>query len=285
MVVEPGVGLTVLGSAPIVLKILGPTADYVGDGLQSWARQRTENVRRIFIRAEHRLGEEGLERPGAVAPRVLKQVLEDGSYCDDELGQEYFGGILASSKSSMPRDDRGATLAALAGRLSQYQLRCHYVMYAHAQRLLVGSDLNLGMDAERAAHGTIFMPWSVWNAGMALDEDEQERTVDIVEHCLAGLVRESLIDSDGIGWGDEEVLGEFRPECIFPAPGGLVFVISLLGIELFTQAHGIPGTPKFSFLDPRVHFGIDLDVTIDEGAVKIADISSPDWRPGWEGGG
>jgi hypothetical protein len=285
MVVEPGVGLTVLGSAPIVLKILGPTADYIGDGLQNWAERRSENVRQIFGRAERRLGEEGLNRPGEVAPQVLKQILEDGSYCDDELGQEYFGGILASSKSSMPRDDRGATLAALAGRLSRYQLRCHYLMYAHARRLLVGSDLNLGMDAERDAHGTIFMPWPAWEAGMALDGDEQERMADIVEHCIAGLVRENLIDGNGIGWGDEEMLSEFRPERAFPAPGGLVFVISLLGFELFTQAHGLSGTPKFAFLDPSLDFGVDLDVSIGEGAIKVADIPGPDWRPGWEGRG
>lgn len=270
--VEPGVGLAVLGSAPMVLKILGPTADYVGNGLQGWAERRTENVRQIFSRAEAKLGAEGLNKPGAVPPRVLKQVLEDGSYCDDELGREYFGGILASSKSSVPRDDRGATLAALAGRLSQYQLRCHYVMYAHARRLLLGADLNLGIDDDRHYYGKIFISWPAWTIGMDLDEDEQDRLMDIVEHSLAGLAREDLIDSEGMSWGEAELLEGFMPDRTFPEPGGIVFIISLLGMELFTQAHGVPGTPKFALLDPELNFTVEANVEIGEGSIKVTDL-------------
>lgn len=111
-------GLIALGtSAPLALKILGPTADYLGDGLQSWTERRVQNVRRIFEIAGRRLGDENLSRDGTVSPRILKAVLDEGSYWDDELGAEYFGGILASSRNEIGRDDRGATLAALVGRL------------------------------------------------------------------------------------------------------------------------------------------------------------------------
>ena len=48
--VEPGTGLTALAASPIVLRLLGPTADYIGDSLRNLAEKRAENVRRIFNR-------------------------------------------------------------------------------------------------------------------------------------------------------------------------------------------------------------------------------------------
>jgi hypothetical protein len=50
--VDVGTGLALLGSVKLLEKMLGPTAEYIGDGLQTWAKKRTENVRRIFSFAE-----------------------------------------------------------------------------------------------------------------------------------------------------------------------------------------------------------------------------------------
>lgn len=63
-----------IGSAKLVEKILGPTADYVGGGIQNWTRKRVENVAKIFGHAERKLGTR-LESEGAVPPRVLKEIL------------------------------------------------------------------------------------------------------------------------------------------------------------------------------------------------------------------
>lgn len=45
---KPGTGLTILGtavgSAKLVEKLLGPTADYLGEGLRQWTEKRVENV-------------------------------------------------------------------------------------------------------------------------------------------------------------------------------------------------------------------------------------------------
>lgn len=87
-------------------KLLGPTADYLGGELQAYTQRRMENVGRIFSRAESKLGDK-LERPGQVPPKVLKTIINDGSYADDELAVEYFGGVLASSRTEIGRDDRG----------------------------------------------------------------------------------------------------------------------------------------------------------------------------------
>ncbi len=111
MSIEIGAGLGILGgsiaSKELILKILGPTADYIGDGLRSWTEKRVENVKNIFDIAGEKLGNK-IEEPGSVAPKVLRLVLNEGSFCDDELTKEYFGGVLASSRTPLARDDRGS---------------------------------------------------------------------------------------------------------------------------------------------------------------------------------
>src|SRR4051794_30772500 len=118
-----GTGLELLGPSLLVPKLLGPTADYVGEGVRTWTERRVENVQRVFEKAGRKISPEELERPGRVPPRVLKGVLEEGSFWDDELAAEYLGGVLASSRTEASRDDRAASLISLVGRLSTYALR------------------------------------------------------------------------------------------------------------------------------------------------------------------
>jgi hypothetical protein len=93
---DPGTGLTILGtalgSAKLVEKLLGPTAEYIGGGIKNWTEHRLSNVSRVFRNATDRLGER-LNEPGAVPPKVLKGILDAGSFCDDELTAQYLGGV------------------------------------------------------------------------------------------------------------------------------------------------------------------------------------------------
>ena len=129
---EPGTGLaflgSALGSAKLIEKLLGPTAEYLGEGIQSWTKQRCKNVENIFTNAQDKLGNR-IEEPGTVPPRVLKEILSEGSFCDDPLTTEYFGGLLASSRSQISRDDRGAYWSSLVTRLSSYHIRNHFLIY------------------------------------------------------------------------------------------------------------------------------------------------------------
>src|SRR6266404_2227164 len=133
MAMDANTGLTILGTAigskTVVEKLLGPTAEYIGVGLKNWTEKRVNNLARIFENAQKRLGG-NLNDPGSVPPRVLKEILAEGSFCDDELSAEYFGGVLASSRSEIPRDDRGAAFARLVSRLTSYQIRTHFLLYA-----------------------------------------------------------------------------------------------------------------------------------------------------------
>ena len=60
-IMDPATGLTILGtavgSAKLLEKFLGPTAEYLGDGLKSWTEKRVNNTKRIFHRATALIGD------------------------------------------------------------------------------------------------------------------------------------------------------------------------------------------------------------------------------------
>ncbi len=260
--------MAVLGSAPVVLKIVGPTADYVGGGIKNLVERQVENVERVFEKAAGRLGEEGLERPGGVPPKVLKEVIEGASFCEDELGAEYFGGILAASKLENQRDDRGATLAALVGRLSTYQIRSHYLMYAYAQRAVQGSGYQFGHWRARRDHGQFFIPYETWVEGMDLSEAEREvrARADLARHCCAGLAREDLI-AGRFSWGTGDSVSRYFKHRV--ETSGIGYELSVLGIELFIAAHGIQEPSLTAFVSPEHEFRADVAIPPGDDVVSF----------------
>ena len=99
---------------------MGPTLDYFGKEIESFAKKRAENIGRIFQKAIKKLGSK-IDEPGQVHPKMLKVLILDGSFCDDDLTAEYYGGILASSRIGISRDDRGASFLEQVSHLSFYQ--------------------------------------------------------------------------------------------------------------------------------------------------------------------
>jgi hypothetical protein len=243
----------VAGSA-LGLSVLKPSAELIGEKLR-------ENLDGVIQKAAKRLGPNGLERPGAVPLKVLKAVRDAGMVCETELEAEYLGGVLASSRTEIARDDRAASLIALIGRLSTYQLRTHYVMYALAQRTLAGETVNLGISSERELAGAFFLPHDDWVAAMSLSATEDQAWDGISLHVINGLLREGLME-DRFAYGDPERLRQFVPMKAFSTQG-FVFTIAPLGIELFTAAHG------FSEQVATDAFLVDSDAYRTDGAVEL----------------
>ena len=71
---------------------------------------------------------------------VVWQPLNEGSFTEDEVAACYLGGVLASSKTKEPRDDRGVYFNAQISRLSVFQIRLHYVVYAAFHALYQGVE-------------------------------------------------------------------------------------------------------------------------------------------------
>lgn len=87
-------GLAIYGAKELLIKILGPTADYLGTGIQEFAQARISNLNKILEKAAKHLGDK-INQTGSVPPRVFKEIIENGSLNNDELSAEYYGGILA----------------------------------------------------------------------------------------------------------------------------------------------------------------------------------------------
>ena len=266
MPMDPGTGLTILGTAiggaKLVEKMLGPTADYIGAGIRNWTERRVNNVAKIFKIAKEKL-DDRMEEPGAIPPRVLKEVLDEGSFCDDPLTAEYFGGVLASSRSQVSRDDRGAYWAALVGRLSAYQIRSHYLVYRGIYDRFRGQDFKFNVeDREKLS---VLLPYFSYFHSMEFTEDERNQFVALLHHSFFGLSKESLVEN--FVYGDPEGLKKGLGEIYNPPEKGGIWVKpSAQGVELFLWAHG-QGKLMPSGL-------LHLDLAVPDGILPCAVVLS-----------
>ena len=181
-------------------KLLGPTADYLGGELQEFTKKRIENVGKIFSTAEEKLGDD-INNPGQVPPKVLKTIVNEGSYCEDSLAVDYFGGILASSRTELGRDDRGARIARILDGMSTYQIHSHYIIYSLIRKLF--SDSGYFFNLEDRHKMLLFIPMNVYISSMKFDEKELEQFSSILNHTLFGLDNDDLIETFQYGSEDD----------------------------------------------------------------------------------
>lgn len=268
-----GTGLALFGTAKIVERILGPTAEYLGGSVEAWSRKRIENMRRIFGHAERKLGT-GIEQPGQVSPRVLRILLDDGSFTDDALAAEYFGGVLASSRTGVPRDDRGAAQAGLLGRLSAYQIRTHYLVYSSLVSLFQGTKRQPQV---RTGNLVQYIPYSEYVSAMAYDDHEGAKKGALMTHAFYGLAAHDLIGE----WyaGDREHLSKVvQGSCAiheFPfGEEGIVVEPSVFGLQLFCWAHGKGDMLPDDVFNPGVAFPDMAGITQLSSAHRLSHIQS-----------
>jgi len=212
-------------------KILGPTADYLGDQLKNWTQKQHENLRNIFKNAEVKLGDR-LNAEGAVPPKVLKTIMNDGSFNDDAIAIEYFGGVLASSKAELGRDDRGARMAKLIDSLSSYQLRAHYILYSTIRKLFSGRNYHFNMNDR--VKMTIFIPYDKFFSAMDFSDGEMQIVSPLIQHIFFGLGNEALIENDFVYGSKNNILKWYKDAVC----DGIICAPSTLGAELYLWAFG-----------------------------------------------
>jgi hypothetical protein len=247
-VVDPVIGTVVAKAAKkagdeviksgLLLKVLGPAADELGEALQRFTAYRTRNVGRIIESADRKSGESTSDFQ--VHPRVAHRILDDGSYCDDELMAEYLGGMLAGSRTPGGRDDRAVAWSELITSLSAVQIKAHYLLYKAWATVLHGrSDLNLGLDSDRdrAMLDVLLAEFvEVITRGLDLEIDVT------LSHVIPGLVRVGLL-SDKYVMGNRAGVAENSEfaQVVRVTP-------SIAGIELFGWAMGDSSLTPQTFL-------------------------------------
>jgi hypothetical protein len=82
--------------------------------------------------------------------RVARDVIWNGAVTDDEVCAEYFGGLLAASRSVDGKDDSGLIYVDCIKALSSKQLHLHFIIYKSISQLIAkgGKKVNPGLQAE-----------------------------------------------------------------------------------------------------------------------------------------
>ncbi len=243
-------------------KLLGPTADYLGGGLRDFTQKRVETIGRILKNASSKVGSK-IDTPGQVPPKVLKAVLDEGSFSNDALAVEYFGGILASSRSESGRDDRGARIAKMLDALSTYQLRTHYLIYGTVRKLYSGHNLRVDMEGRRKMR--LLLPFSGYIPMMEFSEQESKQMSSIFSHVFFGLHADNLLENDW-QYGPKEKLMAWYPDA---KEAGIVCQPSSLGIELFLWAFGHSDKPLEYVFDPGFSGEIEGQSCLVAGAHHV----------------
>lgn len=259
-------GLVAWQGAKIILpKLLGPTADYLGGGLKEVTKRGAENLQRVIGNAYRRLGDR-INSPGQVPPRVAKLILQEAYLCEDPLAAEYFGGILASSRTKDGKGDRGLHLAGIVSRLSSYQIRAHYVLYQcfkhvyNGKRIPIDDFLRGGQTYSGHSIGVewaVSIPLTAYTDAMGCRRDEG--LTPYLNHALTGLRKEALID-EFVQWGKGE---DSQVESDTDSKSSIVNAApTSLGTELMLWAHGLT-QPNHQFFFRSNEFPLLADVNLD----------------------
>jgi hypothetical protein len=257
--IDPGTGLTILGTAvggaKVVEKILGPTAEYIGQQIREWTEKKVKNTANIFKNAERKLGDK-INLEGNVSPKVLKGILEDGAWCEEDLQVEYFGGVLASSRSGISRDDRGAYYTDLISRLSTYQLRTHYLFYHSIKSHFSGQDINVN-DGNTWRDLELFFPYETYFYAMDFSKEEYENWGNLLSHSLWGLNKEDLISE--FSFGNQDFI---KKKFSLADIDGVLMSPTKIGVELFMWAYGLGQNNPNDFFKESVTFKNELALKI-----------------------
>ena len=149
-------------------KVLGPVSDKIGEDIQSLYVIGRDKI----INAAYRKIEDPDDQK-VVNIRVARDVLWHGAFSDDEICAEYFGGILAASRSDDGQDDRSIEFVDTIKGLSSSQLKFHYMIYRGLYNLLskAGDSVNVAQGREINARKIVFSGSELLNLGIHVDTD------------------------------------------------------------------------------------------------------------------
>lgn len=225
-----------IAAKPLLERLLGPSFDYAGKSLAGLLeRYGNTNLSNIFRRTSERLAAAGVT-PGHINPRVLRAVIEDGSYVADEVTTEYFAGLLAASARGNGQDDRAMTFLGVVRALTTAQLRLHHLQYSFLRVKYIANAPSL---YEATSPARLFI------ADDVLRDNQIPVSISNKVEVIGGLVREALA-------GSTYNLSRY---CVLPraTDGDLGIEVdgTALGAQLFLWVHGQPD------LAPEAIFEVD----------------------------
>ena len=242
----------------VLAKLLGPTAEYLGEGLRDLVQKRAETVNKIFAAAVKKLGDR-IAEPGTVPPKIIKCIISDGSFATDKVEVEYFAGILAASRTQDGTDDRGIRALKIISNLSSYQIRTHYLVYSCIVSSYFNSPASIDNSTEARELQVLFSFQSYFREmellGRPSSRDLGALINDILSHSLHGLLDDGLV-SNSVAWGSAQ---HIRHKWV--TKSGIVVGPTRSGLELFGLGLGAGQNSTTQILqDPTIQERIDKNL-------------------------
>ncbi len=243
---------------------LGPTAEYLGDRLLKVVTKCDENLCKVIAAGYRKLGGR-INNRGGVPPRVLKHVIDEAQFCEDELLAEYLGGILAASRTEDGVDDRAVHYLSILRNLSSYQIRFHYLCHVLFKRYFDGQDVPL--TGYRGNH-MIYIPYSVFIEAL---EIEGKNVIQIADHCVNGLHQYKLIGSPYF-YGSAEYL---KKGCVTSQikEAGMIVIPSDFGAEMFLWASGFTDMRSKELFHSTTVLGNSV-IAISDGCMPVTMVTN-----------
>ena len=135
--------LEVIPGADAARRILGPTADLIGEDLAKLYAKGRDHLMRAATRKVA-----DLDDGKRANLRVARDVLWHGAFAESDICSEYYGGLLAASRSADGEDDTAIPFVNAIKSMSSLQIRTHYDIYWSFEKLLLernrkGATFNL----------------------------------------------------------------------------------------------------------------------------------------------
>ncbi len=127
-------------------KAFGPVLDEIG-----------EDINKLYSNGRNKIIAFGYKKiidinDGKIANlRVTRDVFWNGSFTDEAICAEYFGGILASSRSANGKNDSGVYYTDLIKSLSSNQLKLHYLIYFSFNKFFILNPQKLNLNPGQAS--------------------------------------------------------------------------------------------------------------------------------------
>lgn len=209
--------VTATTALTIANKLLGKTAEEIATDLANTYKVGRDKIIAAFVRKVN-----NPDKNWQTNLRVTKDVISNGSFSDESICAEYFGGILASSRSVDGKDDHGVYYTDIIKSLSSQQLLLHYIFYNSINKLWINlpeqeTRPNPGMGSELGKYHVWFSTMQIEKCGVDIDKD-------IIALVSKGLIGDSY----------EALTIDLKDQIKFPYTK---IQPTTLGIQLYAVAH------------------------------------------------
>lgn len=236
-----------IASKEVLGKLLGPTAEYLGNGMRDLVKISVTNMSRIFAIACEKL-KDGLDKKGQVNPRILKNILEEGRFVENIFSAEYFGGILASSRNEDGQDDSSLPYINLIKVLPSFHIHLHFIIYSLAAKF--GAIKKEKINNLNIRSLQLMIPLNQLSESLSIQKDSSDMEI---WDALVNLSENNLIyEQYGLKTNNLE---KIRGEIEFNEPGVIVRPTEK-GATLFLKALGYKG------LSPELIFSVDVGMRL-----------------------